>query len=212
MPNAKCNDPFLNEHTDSLNPNGRVRRAEFKGWLWCCDLVGGRWLLQLSHLSTGPGIHWNYAKWRFGIALFWCLLSAFSVLWTFAKCIESWCLFLIRILKKWEIGGMVLCYKECLLAHLPYIETPPRVRIFQWKASPTSCHENACGRDAASWKSKLSSRVWGNTRTRCHGYLWVFWLDLTRGGQTLRRYFWLKVTSKRCHSCMMFEIQVWSII
>eukprot|EP00434_Breviolum_minutum_P022407 symbB.v1.2.019779.t1/scaffold1634.1/size108475/7 len=26
-----CNDPFLNEHTDSLNPNGRVRRAEFKG-------------------------------------------------------------------------------------------------------------------------------------------------------------------------------------
>lgn len=33
MPNAKCNDPFLNEHTDSLNPNGRVRRAEFKGWL-----------------------------------------------------------------------------------------------------------------------------------------------------------------------------------
>lgn len=25
------NDPFLNEHTDSLNPNGRVRRAEFKG-------------------------------------------------------------------------------------------------------------------------------------------------------------------------------------
>ena len=139
---------------------------------------------------------------------------AFSVLWTFAKCIESWCLFLIRILKKWEIGGMVLCYKECLLAHLPYIETPPRVRIwiFQWKASPTSCHENACGRDAASWKSKLSSRVWGNTRTRCHGYLRVFWLDLTRGGQTLRRYFWLKVTSKRCHSCMMFEIQVWSII
>lgn len=77
MPNAKCNDPFLNEHTDSLNPNGRVRRAEFKGDLLWCDLVGGcGWLWQLSHLKTDPGIHWNYAKWRFGIALFRCLLSA----------------------------------------------------------------------------------------------------------------------------------------
>lgn len=28
---AECNDPFLNERTESLNPNGRVRRAEFKG-------------------------------------------------------------------------------------------------------------------------------------------------------------------------------------
>ena len=31
---AQGNDPFLNEHTDSLNPNGRVRRAEFKGLVW----------------------------------------------------------------------------------------------------------------------------------------------------------------------------------
>lgn len=59
------NDPFLNEHTDSLNPNGRVRRAEFKGSTRNERLEGRRVLEQQAEEQNVRKYHEQAQDFRF---------------------------------------------------------------------------------------------------------------------------------------------------